>query len=150
MAEAGQAVLARFLAHRRQTEDLARRFPAERAAFTPWAGAMGVAGLIGHMAVAHRRFVGVACDGRPPELADAPTDLPAVCATLASYTEDAVAQLGALDDAPLLRPVTFRERTLPARAWLDLALEHEVHHKGQLFVYARLLGIEPPPWRKRD
>ena len=149
MAEAGQAVLTRFLAHRRQTEDLARRFPAEHAEFAPWVGAMGVAALIGHMALAHRRFVGVTCGGQPPELGAVPTDLPGVCATLSAYTEDAVTQLRGLDDARLLRPVTFRERTLPAGSWLELALEHEIHHKGQLFVYARLLGVEPPPWRKR-
>ena len=150
MAEAGQAVLTRFLAHRRQTEDLARRFPAECAEFTPWAGALGLAALIGHMAVAHRRLMGVACDGQPPELAAAPADLAGVCAALARYTQDAGARLRDLDDAQLLRPVTFRDRTVPAGTWLELALEHEVHHKGQLFVYARLLGIEPPPWRSRD
>lgn len=32
---------------------------------------------------------------------------------------------------------------------LIYALENEVHHRGQGFVYLRLLGIEPPPFYER-
>jgi len=33
---------------------------------------------------------------------------------------------------------------LPLRWWLTLLLEHEVHHKGQLAVYFRLMGKAAP------
>ena len=29
--------------------------------------------------------------------------------------------------------------------WLRLMIEHEIHHRGQLYVYLGLLGIKPPP-----
>lgn len=32
---------------------------------------------------------------------------------------------------------------------LIYALENEIHHRGQGFVYLRLLGIEPPPFYER-
>ncbi len=38
---------------------------------------------------------------------------------------------------------SVREQTLH---WiLERVLEHEVHHRGQLVLYLRLMGIEPPP-----
>lgn len=40
----------------------------------------------------------------------------------------------------------------PEQSLLDrliYALENEVHHRGQGFVYLRLLGIEPPPFYER-
>jgi uncharacterized damage-inducible protein DinB len=30
------------------------------------------------------------------------------------------------------------------------AIENEIHHRGQAYVYLRALGIEPPPFWKRD
>lgn len=34
--------------------------------------------------------------------------------------------------------------TLTAEEWLMVGRQHEAHHKGRLFTYARLSGIEPP------
>ena len=28
-------------------------------------------------------------------------------------------------------------------------LENEIHHRGQAYVYLRMLGIEPPPFYER-
>ncbi len=29
--------------------------------------------------------------------------------------------------------------------WLRLLPEHEIHHRGQIYVYLAMLGIETPP-----
>ena len=34
--------------------------------------------------------------------------------------------------------------------WLDFVREHEVHHKGQLWIAARMLNIEPPYYIKSE
>ena len=34
--------------------------------------------------------------------------------------------------------------TLSVRFWMHFVLEHEIHHKAQLSLYLRLIGIEPP------
>ncbi len=54
-----------------------------------------------------------------------------------------------------LEPLTttrFQERcTTPAGAevrigvWLQLMLEHEIHHRGQLYLMLRMLDIDTPP-----
>jgi len=33
---------------------------------------------------------------------------------------------------------------MPRQALLAIALEHEIHHRGQLYVYLRMLGCEVP------
>ncbi|SIC68051.1 Uncharacterised protein [Mycobacteroides abscessus subsp. abscessus] len=36
--------------------------------------------------------------------------------------------------------------TMPGIVLLENAKDHEIHHKGQLFTYARLAGIEKLPF----
>lgn len=35
--------------------------------------------------------------------------------------------------------------TLPVWKWLRAMVEHEVHHRGQLYLMLRMLGVETPP-----
>ncbi|HWP42520.1 MAG TPA: DinB family protein, partial [Blastocatellia bacterium] len=35
-------------------------------------------------------------------------------------------------------------RRMPRRVLLRALTEHEIHHRGQLFTYLRLAGVEPP------
>ena len=38
----------------------------------------------------------------------------------------------------------------PGIAAIQYAIDNEVHHRGQAYVYLRVLGIEPPPFWERD
>ncbi|MFY9555693.1 MAG: DinB family protein, partial [Blastocatellia bacterium] len=40
--------------------------------------------------------------------------------------------------------VEFHDRRLRRGVLLWFVTEHEIHHRGQLFTYYRLAGIEPP------
>jgi uncharacterized damage-inducible protein DinB len=33
---------------------------------------------------------------------------------------------------------------MPRRVLLRIMTEHEIHHRGQVFTYLRLAGVEPP------
>jgi uncharacterized damage-inducible protein DinB len=153
MSATGERLADRFLAHRSVTQALAAQIPDACADFRPWPGAMTVVDLLNHMAAAHRLFVGIA-KGRGvqrPDPAALPRDLPSVRRLLAEWTEQDAADMRSLDEASLAAEVAgLRDRVMPAAAWLDAAREHEVHHKGQLFVYARMNGVEPPAWVRRD
>ena len=35
-------------------------------------------------------------------------------------------------------------------ATIQYAIDNEIHHRGQGYVYLRALGIEPPPFWQRD
>lgn len=34
---------------------------------------------------------------------------------------------------------------MPTRKWLRAMIEHEAHHRGQLYLMLRLIGVSPPP-----
>jgi len=38
----------------------------------------------------------------------------------------------------------------PGIATIQYAIDNEIHHRGQGYVYLRVLGIEPPPFWERD
>jgi uncharacterized damage-inducible protein DinB len=45
---------------------------------------------------------------------------------------------------------SFGQYTSPVHDQVLYAIENEIHHRGQGYVYLRALGIEPPPFYLRD
>ena len=43
----------------------------------------------------------------------------------------------------------FGQWTMPVYSLLLYAIDNEVHHRGQGYVYLRALGIQPPPFYER-
>ena len=59
------------------------------------------------------------------------------------FTRSRVQQLSSSDfDRVLTIPGTPGDWTV--RSWLWFILEHELHHKGQIWLYLRQMGITPP------
>ncbi len=44
----------------------------------------------------------------------------------------------------------FGQWEMPGIATIQYAIDNEIHHRGQGYVYLRALGIEPPPFWERD
>lgn len=44
----------------------------------------------------------------------------------------------------------FGEWEMPGIATIQYAIDNEIHHRGQGYVYLRALGIEPPHFWERD
>jgi uncharacterized damage-inducible protein DinB len=44
----------------------------------------------------------------------------------------------------------FGQWEAPGLATIQYAIDNEIHHRGQGYVYLRALGIEPPPFWERD
>lgn len=147
MSEATERLVRLFLMHRQVTQELADRMPDDRVDFKPWDGAKTFGELVTHMATAHRMFVTIARGEtwRRPDPASLPKDLPAIRALLRETTEKDVADIRNLSDEQLDARVTgIMNLTMPASSWLHSGRDHEIHHKGQLFVYVRMNGVEPP------
>ncbi len=80
----------------------------------------------------------------PAEKNDTLKSKPATLAyTLASY-DFAIAAVKALSAESLAEEITFFRWTMSRALILAKALEHQVHHRGQVCVYFRLHGIKPP------
>ncbi len=60
--------------------------------------------------------------------------------------DESMAIFRSLSDADLeARCTTPGGADLRIGKWLRLMVEHEVHHRGQIYLYLAMLGIETPP-----
>ena len=124
--------------------------PPEQIDWRPAEGMFSFADLIRHLAATERFMFGENVQGKPsrypghgPELAQGYDE---VMDYLRRRHEEALVIFGGLTNAELER----RCRTpggidIPAWKWLRSMIEHEVHHRGQIYLMLRQLGVATPP-----
>jgi uncharacterized damage-inducible protein DinB len=63
----------------------------------------------------------------------------------AEHFEQNIAQLKEVSSEDLVKPIDFRGIfTLPAVTYVQIGLNHSIHHRGQLSMYLRPMGAEVP------
>lgn len=146
-AESFLAYLARI---RGRTLAVARAIPEDRLEWRPHEGAFSFGDLLRHLGSTERymfaenaRLEPARYPGHGRELADGYS---AVLQYFTRTHEEAVAIFTALSPADLQRKcVTPGGAELPVWKWLRAMVEHEIHHRGQIYVYLSMLGIHGPP-----
>ncbi|WP_336771180.1 DinB family protein [Paenibacillus sp. MMO-58] len=133
--------------HRKVLHDLLADVTTEQLSFRPWEKGMSVQELVLHITGAMDMFVktvqnGVHTQGDKHAYATADELRAGVAAT----TESTEAILRSLTPEQLAHTIDFFGNQVPAFALLQNAKDHEIHHKGQLFTYLRLVGIEKLPF----
>lgn len=143
-----------FLAYwqriRERTLRVAACIPAERFEEPPRPGAFSCGDLLRHLAALERfMFVENALlrpsryPGHGRELADGRD---ATLALMARLHAESVALLGTLQPADLqLRTRTPAGADMPVWKWLRAMVEHECHHRGQIYLILGSWGIPTPP-----
>ena len=144
-----QQMMQEWLRHRRVLPELLAGLNDEQIGFKPWDGAMTLGKLALHIAGSTDAFVSFAKTGefaRPsvPECRTADE----VRRTVDELTAKTQAAYASLSDADLEveRDASHMGLKGPAKMFLAAARDHEVHHKGQLFVYVRMAGVEKVPF----
>ena len=135
---------------RERTWGVVRRIPDERLEWRAGEGRMSFGDLIRHLAVFERYVFAENVVGRPSrygghgrDLADGPA---AVQAFLVETHAEAIAIFRGIDDEALQRRcVTPAGASITTWKWLRAMVEHEVHHRGQLYLMLGLLGVATPP-----
>jgi uncharacterized damage-inducible protein DinB len=61
-----------------------------------------------------------------------------------SHHEQLVEEVSKLTLDQLNEEIEFHGKKMRRKVLLSGLTEHEIHHRGQIFTYYRLLGIEPP------
>lgn len=124
--------------------------PPERLEWAPRPGAFSFGDVLRHLAAIERYVFAENAHRRPSRYPGHGRDLAdgydAVRAFLERMHRETRELLGALTEDDLQRRCrTADEVEVPVWKWLRALAEHEVHHRGQLYLMLRLLDVPTPP-----
>ena len=145
-----EAFLPYFESVRRRTRAVAERIPADRLEWRSAPGRFSPGDLVRHIAATERWMWGENVRGRPSRYPGHGPDLAhgkaAVLAYLDRMHAETVAIIAGLDEADLqARCSTVGGADITVWKWLRAMVEHEIHHRGQLYEVLGLMGVEVPP-----
>ena len=135
---------------RARTLRVAAVIPPERLEWAPRQGAFSFGDVLRHLAAIERWMFAENARGAPSrypghgrELADGWDD---VNAYVARMHAESVAILAALTEEDLRKKTqTPAGVSISVWKWLRAMVEHEVHHRGQLYLMLNLLEVPTPP-----
>lgn len=131
------------------TVPVLRAAPPEGAGYRPAEGARSILELTWHIAAVEIRFLeGVVHGEFEPGLAVMPEEVTGTREVADWYERrfrDLPAQLDSLTPERLLQTLNYRDKLVfPAIVFLQTAMVHTIHHRGQLSTCLRILGIPVP------
>jgi uncharacterized damage-inducible protein DinB len=135
---------------RRRTRRVVECIPPERLEWSYRAGTFTLGDLVRHLATIERFMYAETVAGRPSrypgcgrELADG---YEAVLAYFDRLDDEAKAIIGSLTDANLKRKCqTPAGVAITTWKWLRAMVEHEAHHRGQIYLMLNMLEVATPP-----
>jgi uncharacterized damage-inducible protein DinB len=146
--------VAQFLAYwdsvRARTTRVVACIPPDRLEWSFRPGTFTPGDLVRHLATIERYMYAETVAGRPSryqgcdrELADG---LPAVMAFFHRLDAEAKEIIGSLSDEDLTRKCeTPAGAPITTWKWLRAMVEHEVHHRGQIYLMLSMLEVPTPP-----
>jgi len=120
----------------------------ENLQYKPWEKAMSLSALVLHINGSMDMFAQTVKNGAftPPSTAKQAETIEELKAIVAADTASTKALLESLSDEQLEKEIDFHGMKMSGIVLLENGKDHEIHHKGQLFIYLRLLGIETLPF----
>jgi uncharacterized damage-inducible protein DinB len=145
-----QPFLQYFGSVRERTMRVARCIPADKIDWSYAPGKSTLGDLLRHLAVAERYMWAENVQGRPArytthgkELADG---LENVLRFMERLHAESLEIFSKLSSEGLQRKcITPGDTPITAWKWLRLMAEHEIHHRGQIYLYLAILGVATPP-----
>jgi uncharacterized damage-inducible protein DinB len=150
MNESFDSFLNYFESIRKRTLRVARCIPPDQIDWTPREGKFSFADLIRHLAAIERYMYAENAKFRPSRYSGHGKELADGYDNVLKFLEDAHQE-----SMEIFRTVSQEDLqkkcTTPAGGeitlwkWLRAMIEHEVHHRGQIYLYLQLLGVPSPP-----
>ena len=126
------------------------RIPPDRLEWAPAEGRWSFGDIVRHLASVERDMYAETVDGRPSRYAGCGRDLADGAGAVRAFLDEKHVQ--ALAIFRTLTPERLAAKCLtPAGTpittykWLRAMVEHEAHHRGQLYLMLGLLGVPAPP-----
>ncbi|WP_160718665.1 DinB family protein [Bacillus sp. USDA818B3_A] len=137
-----------WMRHRKVLHDLFDLIGNEHIHYKPWSGALSLGALAIHIAASSDRFVqgikkGEFTFSHSSNDFETIEDIKNI---VSEYTEKTRSTFKKLSDSDLEQQLDFNGFIASGKIWLSTMIDHEIHHKGQLFTYARLIGIDKLPF----
>lgn len=148
MPNSAQEYAQAFMSHRGALLDLLNQLPGEQATFSAWPGGMSFWQLTDHLSGSAMRM-GALLAGQTPEKPQASESWNAALERIHTNTQATYAALAAMTPEQLLSSVpAFGGNLMQVSRLVELLIGHEIHHKGQVWLMARMIGLEPPRYIK--
>ncbi|MBO7745411.1 DinB family protein [Paenibacillus sp. MWE-103] len=140
-----QQIMKRWKMNRNALLELVALLPESGGGWRPWEGGMTTIELVHHLAATPDFFFS-AIEEREMLVPPVPPTLAETRELLLRLTAEHEQKLASYAESELREPATIAllNVTEPIAEILHRLIGHEAHHKGQLFVYARMLGVTPP------
>ena len=145
-----QPFLHYFNSVRERTMRVARCVPPDKLDWSYAPGKFTLGDLLRHIAITERYLWGENLQGKPgrykshgKEFADG---LENTLALMERLHKESMEIFSKLSDADLQgKCTTPGDAQLTRWKWLRLMVEHEIHHRGQIYLYLAILGVPTPP-----
>jgi uncharacterized damage-inducible protein DinB len=132
----------------RTTKKILEAVPADKAAYRPDPFARTAMELVRHIAAAEMRFLETTINAEFPAAAGLPDTVKTPAEVAAWYSQNFARnfeKLAQLKGDHLVKVADFRGLfKLPAVAFLQVGMNHSIHHRGQLSSYLRCMGAKVP------
>lgn len=133
-----------FLSHRSVTNDLVARINEADYDFKPAETSMTAQKLITHMYTSYYKFIKTVKEGNGAPFLEKLDETDVTLIQLGEeYTTKTKELLASLTDEELDREIDMSKifgMNVTGHQMVQMAIEHEIHHKGNLFVYVREMG----------
>ena len=135
---------------RGRTRRVVACIPPDRLDWTCRAGSFTLGDLVRHLAAIERHMYGETVAGRPSRYKGCGRDLADGYAAVLEYFDrldlEAKEIIGGLSDADLEgKCQTPADVAITTWKWLRAMVEHEVHHRGQIYLMLNMLEVPTPP-----
>jgi uncharacterized damage-inducible protein DinB len=135
---------------RERTNKLIKLIPPEDIDFAYMLGKFTIADLIRHIAAIERYMFAETIAGRTSAYQGCGKELADGYENILKYFNDrhreAIEIFSNLSDEDLKRKcITPGNAEITVWKWLRAMVEHEIHHRGELYIYLNLLKIKTPP-----
>ncbi len=133
-----------------RTMRVVRSIPADQLDWSYREGKFTLGDLVRHMGAIERYMFGETIQGKPSRYSgcgkDLAAGLPEVIAFKDRMHRETVEIISQLGETGMQRKCTTPDgASLSTWKWLRLMAEHEIHHRGQIYLYLAMLGVPTPP-----
>lgn len=150
MSDAITAFVDHWKGVRKRTRRVVEYVPADKVEWTPMAGRWTFGDQVRHLAGIERWMYGETVSGRPSAYAGHDEMLASGKEAVLDYLDamhaEAVTIFSALPTGRLEEKCATPAGTpITVWKWLRAMVEHEAHHRGQIYYMLGLLGVKTPP-----